>query len=202
METRKRMTGFVVGVSALAGLTVFSLLVVAGDLEPSAPPAPTMRTLDEVEPRIPLGRTIKPGDFACLYRITEGGSYYLARNITTPRTCIIVEANDVVIDLRGYQLSGMGGATFGNSCVYMNGCRNVEIRNGTIQDFGGYGVHEASPDGRGHRVIGIRVVSNAAGGISVHGDGHLVRDCTAAQNGTHGIIIHGDGSTVTQRRVI
>jgi len=48
METKKAKTTVVVGLLALAGLVVFSLTAGGGNLEPSAPPGPTMKTLDEV----------------------------------------------------------------------------------------------------------------------------------------------------------
>ena len=50
METKK--TKVIVSVLALAALVVFSLSGYAGKLEPSAPPAPTMKTLDEISAQI------------------------------------------------------------------------------------------------------------------------------------------------------
>lgn len=48
METKKANTTVVVGLLALVGLLLLSLSGQAGNLEPSASPAPTMRTLDEI----------------------------------------------------------------------------------------------------------------------------------------------------------
>lgn len=48
METRKTKTKVVAAVLALAALCVFSLFAVGGNLEPNAPPGPTMHTLDEI----------------------------------------------------------------------------------------------------------------------------------------------------------
>ncbi len=48
METRKAKTKVVAAVLALAALCVFSLFAVGGNLEPNAPPGPTMHTLDEI----------------------------------------------------------------------------------------------------------------------------------------------------------
>ncbi len=48
METKKAKTKVVAAVLALAALCVFSLFAVGGNLEPNAPPGPTMHTLDEI----------------------------------------------------------------------------------------------------------------------------------------------------------
>lgn len=48
METRKKRTKVVMSVLALAALLLFSLFAIAGNLEPNAPPGPTMHTLDEI----------------------------------------------------------------------------------------------------------------------------------------------------------
>ena len=197
METKRKSGKVVMSVLALAGLLVFSLFAIAGSLEPSAPPGPTMKTLDEVEPRVPIHASDLP------LTITESGSYYLTSDVNAAGTAITVEANNVTIDLMGYQIVGPGpGSNYG---IYMNGRTNVEIRNGSVNNFGAPGVmglpgypaiYEASSTGRQHRIIAVRVASNGGNGIYLNGSGHLVKDCTAAQNGAIGIYA-GYGSTVT-----
>jgi parallel beta-helix repeat protein len=186
MVTKQKRTKVVVSVLALAGLCVFSLFAVAGNLEPSAPPAPTMKTLDEVEPRIPISSV------PCT--ISASGSYYLTGDLTSDGNGITIEANDVTIDLMGYNLIGPGSGI--NHGIYMNGRRNVEIRNGTVRNFGSYGVYERSratgKAGEGHGAINVRAVSNGGCGIWLDGYGHLVKDCTAVENGGDGIYAHCD----------
>jgi parallel beta-helix repeat protein len=193
MQTKQKKMNLVATVLALAGLMVFSVLVVAGNLEPAAPPAPTMKTLDEVEPRIPISEDDMP------LTISASGSYYLTENINAKDTAITVEANDVTIDLMGHSLIGPGtGSNFG---VYMEGRSNVEIRNGTVRGFGSHGIYEGSlDDGRGHRVIRVRVMSNGARGIYLRGSGNLVQGCTFAGNASGGIDV-GHGSTVAGNTV-
>jgi len=192
METRQKKTK-VVGGLALAGLLVLSLFAVAGNLEPTAPPGPTMKTLDQVEPRIPIGQADIPKT------IDTPGSYYLTEDISSAGTAITVAVDDVTIDLAGFALVGPGSGT--NYGIYMDGRSNMEIRNGTVRNFL-YGIYENSSSGLGHRVIDVRAISNGSRGIYLSGSGHLVKSCTAGNNGTSATgtvygIYAGSGSTVT-----
>ena len=94
----------------------------------------------------------------------------------------------------GYTLIGPeSGTNFG---IYMNNRRNVEIRNGTVRGFGSHGILEQSNDGRGHRIINIRAISNLGYGIAIYGNGNLVKNCTAMKNNGAGIFVNS-GSLVT-----
>src|SRR5262245_46218450 len=44
-----------------------------GALTPPGAPAPTMKTLDQLEPRIPINATNTPGDATSVYKITVPG---------------------------------------------------------------------------------------------------------------------------------
>ncbi len=188
METRKKSTKVIVGLLALAGLVAFSLTAGGGSLELSAPLEPTKKVLDEVEPRTPI--------LKLPYKISAAGSYYLTGNLTSDANGILVDANNVTIDLAGFSIIGPGsGINYG---IYMNGRRNVEIRNGTVQGFTGTyqqggGIFEAN--GTGHRVVGLRAVSNGRG-IVLKGSGHLIKDCSVVENTSYGIHV-GKSSTVT-----
>jgi len=174
MDTRKKLAGVVF----LAGMLAISLVIYAGgNLEPSAPPGPTMKTLDEVEPRIPIS--------SLPYTISESGSYYLTEDVNSAGTAITVGVNDVTIDLMGYTIKGPDSGT--NYGIYINGRSNVEVRNGTVRDFGNTGIYENSNSGTGHRVINVRSISNGSSGINLWGRGHLIKDCSAAENGSFGI---------------
>ena len=196
METRRKSAKVVASVLALAGLVAFSVMGYAGSLAPSAPPAPTMKTLDEVEPRVPIHASDLP------LTITESNSYYLVEDInftSTANHAITIECNDVTIDLMGYTLKGPDSGT---KCgIYMNGRTNVEVRNGTVRDFY-YGIHEDSTAGNQHRIINVRAVSNTQGGIWLNGSANLIKDCTVRENGTSAAdivyaIYAGASSTVT-----
>ena len=87
----------------LVSFLSYGLIGKAGNLEPSAPPAPTMKALDEVEPRIPVQSL--SGDVNAKYLINQQGSYYLTSDVTVPepdKHGIHIEADNVTIDLMGY----------------------------------------------------------------------------------------------------
>src|SRR3954470_21985484 len=75
----------------------------AGPLNPPAGAvAPTMKTLQDVEPRTPIQSL--SGSAAASYVITQPGSYYLTGNIvrTPNKHGIQVLADNVTIDLAGF----------------------------------------------------------------------------------------------------
>lgn len=190
MEAKQKII-VVVTMLALVGLLGPHPLALAGNLEPNSPPGPTMKTLDQVEPRIPISDVP--------YTVSASGSYYLTADLqlSDPNgTAINVEANNISIDLMGYSLIGPGKATGTNYGILMHGRNNVEVCNGTVRGFGSCGVYEGNVDAQGHRFIRMRAVSNGSHGIYLAGKGHLVKDCTAADNGGYGIVALG-GSTVT-----
>jgi hypothetical protein len=131
------------------------------------------------------------------YTINTQGSYIINKNLTSTWNGIIVKTNNVTIDLNGYSIAGNN--TSGGRGIYMNGRSNVEIRNGTIRNFGSHGIYEESSNGKSHRVVNVRVVKNKGDGISLSGTNHLVKDSTVSDNGTIGIKVNNgivSGNTV------
>jgi len=132
------------------------------------------------------------------YTINSSGYYYLTKNLQTAasdQNAIEVKADNVTIDLMGFSLIGRSAGN--GHGIFMNGCKNVEIRNGTVRDFGSEGILEANwEQGISHRVIGVRAISNGDDGICLFGMDHLVRDCTALLNKGEGIFAD-DGSIVS-----
>ena len=124
--------------------------------------------------------------------ITTSGSYYFTEDLTyslTTGQAIAVNVDNVTIDLMGFSLIGPGIASGSNYGIYMNGRRNVTIRNGTVRAFGEYGIMEGSyVTGRDHHVLNMRAIGNGSTGIFLYGRSHLVKGCTAAENGDYGIL--------------
>jgi hypothetical protein len=177
-----------------------------GNLTPPGPPAPTMKSLDQIEARTPLSG---PAPIT----ISTSGSYYLTQSITaTGQTAITIAATDVTLDLNGFSLIGDNSA--GHYGIITQGTIfNVVIRNGTIRNFGGdainglgaVGVCVESVNVRGQGIAGlalntksivVRCVaqSNSGAGILV-GINSVVRECAVSNNTFEGIST-GQGCTV------
>jgi parallel beta-helix repeat protein len=161
-----------------------------GDLEPPGPPDPTMKTLVDVEPRIPIYADDLP------LTITEPGSYYFAEDIETLGQGIRIEVDHVTIDLMGHTLTG--GAGTGIESI----SNKVTVKNGIVHFWSSHGIHlseESSVSrvrscdngGMGIRMGSLSTVSasvatsNASDGISIM-RGH-VRNCLASGNQGNGI---------------
>lgn len=104
-------------VSACVG-ALAAAAALAGPLSPPAgPPSPTMKTLDQIEPRRVLSSL--PSSATAQFSITEPGQYYLTEDVSCPsgKSCIeVVCPGDVSIDLNGFSLVGAPGALDGISC--------------------------------------------------------------------------------------
>src|SRR5256714_10145097 len=110
-----------------------------GSLTPSGRPAPTMKRLDEVEPRTnvqatpaPAGVDTSNADYHFI--INQPGSYYLSTNILVTKTNgIQINAEGVTLDLNGFQISRDSPGGYG---IEISGTSSrTTVRNGTIKRF-------------------------------------------------------------------
>ncbi len=171
---------------AVAGAVIAAaVLVYAGPLDPPAGPvAPTMKTLDQVEPRTPVNATNTPGDADSLFRISAPGSYYLTGNITgvAAKHGIEIAASGVTLDLMGFELSGVPGSLSG---IFVSGTRqNLVIFNGTVQGWGQKGID--ATNAQASKVGPCNVPDNGDDGCSC-GDGCQVENVAASGNGGTGV---------------
>jgi hypothetical protein len=114
----------------------------AGGLTPPGAPGSTMKTLDEVEARIPVGPLTTPGSAVAVYRITQPGSYYLTGDVGggAGLSGIEIDSNNVTLDLNGYTIQGTGSTSLHG--VFVQNYRvSVSIRNGVITNWGRNGVY-------------------------------------------------------------
>lgn len=161
-----------------------------GDLNPPAGPvAPTMKPLDQVEPRIAVNAINTPGDADSLFKITQPGSYYLTGNITGAigRHGIEIATGGVTLDLNGFDLVGVAGmGAFDGVSVTVNGVTNIAVVNGSVRSWGGDGVNLGLSFTDGCHVEGVVASGNAGLGISV-GEASTVTGCSASLNTSFGI---------------
>src|SRR5437016_303642 len=110
MQCRAGAPPAVVGLAVLASGALALQIFAQGPLTPPGPPAPTFKTLDQLEPRTPIS--------ALPATITASGSYYLTTNLTCTlcgggTNGITITANDVTLDLMGFALDAFGGSGSG-----------------------------------------------------------------------------------------
>ncbi len=159
----------------------------AGDLNPPAGPvAPTQKKLVELEPRTLVNATNTPGDADSVYRISQGGSYYLDRNLVgaSGKACIEIASAAVTLDLNGYSLTGAPGAL---SAVRVTAAFpiNIVIRNGSIDSWPVLGVDAQSANGITLKDLRATFI----GGVAFHsGTNALVTDCVASFSGSGFIV--------------
>ncbi len=206
MNTRSYLTFLL---SLAAAHAAFS----QGDLAPPGAPAPTMKTLDQLDTR--LGETNTKLDAASAkvddinaktekripisslpFNINTPGSYYVTANLegTAGQNGINVSVSHVTIDLNGFRVAGPGlsGIVLGPSSS------SCAVRNGTVQGWANSGI--AAANTASVLVEDINASENAVAGIRV-GQNSVVQSCTSRSNGTaaNGFgISAGSGSVISK----
>jgi parallel beta-helix repeat protein len=187
-----------VGVFAVWAATTLVGVVQGGPMDPWAPPGPTMKPLDAVEPRIPIWQPA-PGGFPIV--ISQPGSYYLGESIAGEAGAdgIHITVDNITLDLNGFALIGAAGQTSFNGVTVpapAGQLYNISIYNGTIRGWGGDGICAALPCGfaSNSQFRDLRLDQNAGAGIRVSLDS-TVSECVSTFNGAAGISV--DSGVVT-----
>ncbi len=166
-----------------------------GPLTPPGAPSPTMKMLDQIEPRIPI--TNLP------YAITQSGSYYLTGNLISAGHGIVVRADNVTVDLMGFRLTGNRSTPHRGVLVENTDSalpiRNVVIRNGHITDFyTGVWLEKAFDC----RVEDIHATSNVLDGVQIrYGRGTVLDTIVMTGNGANGLYLYAFGGTSSYHTV-
>jgi len=153
-----------------------STVCAQGPLAPPGVPAPTMKTLNQIEPRIPIS--------SVPYVITNAGSYYLTTNLTVINSvsiAISIQTSDVTLDFCGWTLDGAGLAIVGVQAVSMT---NITVTGGAVRRFQGNGVNVNYVTGA--VITRMQLIGNDTG-LGFAG-GARIEDCLAVANANHGFV--------------
>lgn len=188
----------------LTAAGTLALLHAQGPLTPSAAPAPTMKTLTQVEPRTPVQSLA----LAPPYTISQPGSYYLTDNITvTGGSAINITASDVTLDLMGFTIESTA-TTANGTAVSVGTVARLKVCNGNIQSGSTVTAGVMAPKGFDSGIFGVFITNSTISdlqivGVSDYGiyldqDG-VVERCKVT-NSSFGILnfASGDNNTVTK----
>jgi hypothetical protein len=183
--------------SLALGLTISlssATLFAQGTLTPPGGPAPTMRTLTQIEPRTPIS--------SAPVTLNASGSYYLTTNLTVSGgDAITIVTNGVTLDLNGFTITSTDPGATGFGIRLHSGSHDLAILNGHVQggvtnNAGiysgpgfGHGVGFDSPPLVNVRVVGVSVSGCRYNGIALGSDdATVVEGCTVRTVGSVGIV--------------
>jgi len=171
-----------------------STVFAQGSLTPPGAPAPTMKTLAQIEARTPIS--------SAPFTISVPGSYYLTTNLTVSSgDAIIIAASGVTLDLNGFTLSSTANPAAGYGVRLNGSLSDITIANGHIRGgvtnnagtYGGpgfqYGIAFFSEAPLSTRVVGVTVSGCLYYGIHLgFGESTVVESCTVRTVGSLGIV--------------
>lgn len=176
--------------------TLCSVAVVTfgqGPLVPPGPPAPMMKTLDQIK----MARPIATAPFT----IVQPGTYYLTTNLSVGAgDAITIATNDVVLDLLGFSIFSDSDPPSGCGICLQAGIRNVRILNGFISgqvtNAGGvflgpgfnHGIFYSGAPPTNVHVFGVTVSGCKTNGIYLGPNATTVEQCLVDSIGAFGIV--------------
>jgi hypothetical protein len=159
---------------------------------PAGAPAAVMKSLDQIE-----GRTLintLAGDANAVHVITVPGSYCLNASVTgqSGKAGIRVEAVNVTIDLNGFVLDGVAGATKGIEVNSAGG--PIVVSNGQLRSWPDHGIY--APNASQYVFKDLIISSVQKSGIWANGAGQVER-VTVVGAKDFGIFVAGTSAQAT-----
>ena len=159
-----------------------------GSLTPPGAPAPTMKTLDQIEARTPIS--------AVPFTITQPGSYYLTTNLVWSSNVSGIDVgniSEVTIDLNGFSLRNTNVVSILKRAISINGVagQQVTVRNGFItgatNGISGIGINDGN---LGSVLVEDVHCYTVYSGISLNNGQarNIVRHCSVENAGYRGIV--------------
>jgi len=139
---------------------------------------------------------------SCPYDINSPGSYVIKSNlndnIIDDGNCITVNADNVTIDINGFNLIGPGKTALCDCHgISTSGFKNIKILNGSIVNFGGSAIREDLETAEGIKIENIRTFSNGQYGIFLNGKGHTIIESTIFNNSLGGVHVQKGSNILT-----
>lgn len=181
-------------VLAAANLFTADELFSQGPLTPPGAPAPTMKTLDQVEARTPISSVPFP--------ISSGGSYYLTGNLTVATgDAITITADNVTLDFNGFTITSTHATGSGTAVLLIGVRTNITIANGHVKSGTTYNFGSGTYTPAGFingiftgssnivRVANFTVSGTASSGIFLNNNASTqVHGCVVNVAGGYGIV--------------
>jgi hypothetical protein len=189
----RRMRVFVGVLVAALSISGGGHVFAQGSLTPPGAPAPTMKSLSDIDAHI--GQLAdKRTAISAPTVITSPGSYYLTTNINAADggVGITVAADHVTIDLNGFAVIDQGTSGTPNGIDVPDAHIDLCVKNGTVTGFHSHGIGGYVSSSRFEHLI---INGNGGAGIIIVGDNSEVLDCVITQNKSGGINV-GNGCRV------